>query len=86
MAELYNSIRDLTNRALQMADTGFYLAYGYPPYVNIASLIAVRIPIEFCAFIKDWSDGDNFKCALFSASQQHNFPQRDAWLTILSLL
>ncbi|CAF4169726.1 unnamed protein product [Rotaria sp. Silwood2] len=85
IVELYNSIRGFTSRALQMADINLHLPYGHPPYVNIASLIALRMPAVFCTFIKDWSDGENLKRALFYASKQHNFPQRAACLTILSL-
>ncbi|CAF3314940.1 unnamed protein product [Rotaria sp. Silwood2] len=44
------------------------------------------MPAAFCAFIKDWGDGDNLKRVLFYISKQHHFPQRAACLTILSLL
>jgi hypothetical protein len=63
----------------------FYLDYGYPHYVMVAGLIAVRIPAAFCAFVKDWHDEDNLKRALFYTSKQHNYPRRAACLTILSL-
>jgi hypothetical protein len=53
--------------------------------VRVAELIAVRMPAAFCAFIKDWWDGDNLKRALFYASKQHNHIQRAACLTILSI-
>ncbi|CAF3961962.1 unnamed protein product, partial [Rotaria sp. Silwood2] len=63
------NIRGFPNRALQMADIDLYLAYEYPPYMNIVNLIAIRMPTVFCAFIKDWCDGDNLKRALFYASK-----------------
>ncbi|CAF2732650.1 unnamed protein product [Rotaria sp. Silwood2] len=69
LVESYNSIRGFPNRALQMADIDLYLAYEYPPYMNIVNLIAIRMPTVFCAFIKDWCDGDNLKRALFYASK-----------------
>jgi hypothetical protein len=53
--------------------------------VRVAELIALRMPSTFCAFIKDWYDGDNFKHALFYTSKQHNYLQRAACLTILSI-
>jgi hypothetical protein len=83
--ELYNSIRHYTNRLLPIRDKDFDLAYGYPQYVKIANLIAVRMPVKFCNFIRDWHDGENLKRALFYTSKQHNFPQRAACLAILSL-
>ncbi|CAF2498080.1 unnamed protein product [Rotaria sp. Silwood2] len=86
IVELYNSIRQFTTKVSPMGDTDYELAYGYPQYVKIASLIAIQMPTEFCAFIKDWRDGDNLKRALFYTSKQHNFPQRAACLTILSIL
>ncbi|CAF2963995.1 unnamed protein product [Rotaria sp. Silwood2] len=86
MAELYNQIRNFNNKIKMIVDIDFDLAFGYPQYVSIASLIAIRIPATFFAFIKDWSNGDNLKRALFYASKQHNFIQRSACLTILSLL
>ncbi|CAF1097185.1 unnamed protein product [Rotaria sordida] len=86
MIELYNQIRNYTAKILPIVDTNFELAFGYPQHVNIASLIAIRMPTAFCAFIKDWSDANNLKHALFYTSKQHNFPQRAACLTILSVL
>ncbi|CAF2837444.1 unnamed protein product [Rotaria sp. Silwood2] len=86
MVELYDNIRKFPTKILSSADTDYNLAYGYPAYVKIASLIGIRMPTEFCAFIKYWCDGDNLKRALFYTSKQHNFPQRAACLTILSLL
>ncbi|CAF1312917.1 unnamed protein product [Rotaria magnacalcarata] len=84
--ELYDSIRHFTTKVLPMTDKEFFLAYACPQYVKVASLIAVRMPAAFCAFIKDWNDGDHLRRALFYTSKQHNFPQRAACLTILSLL
>ncbi|CAF1353297.1 unnamed protein product [Rotaria sordida] len=84
--ETYNSISRFTTRVLPMGDIDYDLAYGYPQYVKIASLIAIQMPVAFCASIKDWPDGDNLKHALFYTSKQHNYPQRAACLTILSLL
>ncbi|CAF1283491.1 unnamed protein product [Rotaria sordida] len=86
IVELYNNIRHFTTKILPVADNNYVLDYGYPQYVKVASLIAVRMPATFCAFIKDWNDEDNLKRALFYTSKQHNFPQRAACLTILSLL
>jgi hypothetical protein len=43
------------------------------------------MPATFCAFIKDWCDGDNLKHALFYISKQHDYVQRAACLTILSV-
>ncbi|CAF4668728.1 unnamed protein product [Rotaria sp. Silwood2] len=63
----------------------YYLAYAYPQYVEVVGLIAVRMPAAFCAYIKDWQDRENLKRALFYISRQHNFPQRAACLTILSI-
>ncbi|CAF4096500.1 unnamed protein product [Rotaria sp. Silwood2] len=86
MVELYDSIRHFSTKILQIGFNNYDLAYGYPTHVRIACLIAVHIPKVFCAFIKDWPDGDNFKRALFYTSKQNHFPQRAACLTILSLL
>jgi hypothetical protein len=85
IVELYQSIRHLNNTVQHIKTTDYYLAYGYPEYVRVAELIAVRMPAAFCAFIKDWWDGDNLKRALFYASKQHNHIQRAACLTILSI-
>ena len=43
------------------------------------------MPAAFCAYIKDWREGDHLKRALFYTSKQHDFPQRAACLTILSV-
>jgi hypothetical protein len=43
------------------------------------------MPAAFCAYIKDWHDGDNFKRALYYTSKQHERLQRAACLTILSM-
>jgi hypothetical protein len=83
--ELYDRIRDFTSSVLPIGDTDFNLAYGYPSYVKIASLVAIRMSAAFCAYINDWSDGDKLKSALFYTSKQHYFPQRAACLTILSV-
>ncbi|CAF3493769.1 unnamed protein product [Rotaria sp. Silwood1] len=85
IVDLYNSIRHFTTKVLPMENIDFDLAYGYPQYVKIAHLIALRMPIVFCAFVNDWPDGNNLKRALFYTSKQHNFPQRAACLIILSL-
>jgi hypothetical protein len=85
VAGLYNSIRHFTNTVQHMKTTNYYLAYGYPQYVRVAELIAVRMPAAFCAFIKDWCDGDKLKRALFYSSKQHNYLRRAACLTILSV-
>jgi hypothetical protein len=86
MFELYNSIRHFSSRIQQIGFNNYDLAFGYPRYVNIASLIAVRMTNGFCAFVNDWRDGNNFKRALFYTSKQNHFPQRAACLTILSVL
>ncbi|CAF4604917.1 unnamed protein product [Rotaria sp. Silwood1] len=86
MVELYNQICKYSDKISPVLDTNFDLAFGYPQYVNIASLIAVRMLTVFCAFIKDSRDANNLKRALFYTSKQHNFPQRAACLTILSVL
>ncbi|CAF2618508.1 unnamed protein product [Rotaria sp. Silwood2] len=85
LVNLYNSIRHFTNKVIHIRTVDFYLAYGYPQYVEAAGLIAVRIPAAFCAYVKDWQDGDNLKRALFYTSKQHIFSQRAACLTILSI-
>ncbi|CAF1210204.1 unnamed protein product [Rotaria sordida] len=86
MIELYDSIRHFSIKILQIGFNNYDLAYGYPTYVKIACLIAVRMPKVFCNFINDWPERDNFKRALFYTSKQNHFPQRAACLTILSLL
>ncbi|CAF1362759.1 unnamed protein product [Rotaria sordida] len=83
--ELYDRIRHFTTRVLPIVDIDYYLAFGYPQYVNIASLIAEKMPTMFCAFIKDWPNGDNLKRALFYTSKQHYFPRCAACLIILSI-
>jgi hypothetical protein len=85
VVELYNSIRHFTNSVHHVRTKDYYLTYEHPQYVVVASLVAVRMPAAFCAFIKDWHDGDNLKHALFYTSKQHNYPQRAACLTILSV-
>ena len=82
--ELYNSIRYFTSKVLPLMSTNYALAYAYPQHVRVAALIAERMPVAFCTYIKDWHDGDNLKRALFYTSQQHNFVQRAACLKILS--
>jgi hypothetical protein len=84
ITELYNSIRHFTNSVLPYRDVNFDLPYGYPQYVKVAGLIIQRIPAAFCAYVKDWPDGEKLKRALFYTSKQHNFPQRAACLTIVS--
>jgi hypothetical protein len=85
VVELYNSIRHFTDIVQYVRTMDFHLAYGYPQHVEVASSIVVRMPAAFCAFIKDWCDGDNLKRALFYTSKQHNYRQRAACLTILSV-
>jgi hypothetical protein len=85
VVELYNCIRHFTNRVQHMKTIDYCLAYGYPQYVQVASVIAVQMPAAFCAFIKDWKDGDNLKRALFYTSKQHDYSRRAACLTILSV-
>jgi hypothetical protein len=85
VVELYNSIRHLTHVVLYARTMDYCLAYGYPQYVEVAGLIATRMPATFCAFIKNWCDGDNLKRALFYSSKQHNYQQRASCLTILSM-
>jgi hypothetical protein len=85
IVELYDSIRHFNDIVQHVKTTEFYLCYGYPQYVRVAELIAVRMPAAFCAFIKDWCDGDHLKHALFYTSKQHNYIQRAACLTILSI-
>ncbi len=69
VVELYNSIRYYTVIVQHVRTVDFYLAYGYPQYVNVAELIAIQMPAAFCAFIKDWYDGNNLKRALFYTSK-----------------
>ncbi len=83
--ELYNSIRHFTDNVSYIKTINYCLVYGNPRYVEVASLIAIRMPAAFCAFIKDWHGCDNLKRALFYTSKQHDFPQRAACLTILSI-
>jgi hypothetical protein len=85
VVELYNSIRHFTSSVHYGRTTDYYLAYAYPRHVRVASSIAVRMPATFCTFIKDWQDGDKLKRALFYTSKQHNYPQRAACLTVLSV-
>jgi hypothetical protein len=85
LVELYDRIRHFTNSVRHVQTTDFYLAYAYPLYVAVAGLVAVRIPAAFCAYIKDWHDGDDFKRALYYTSKQHRRLERAACLTILSV-
>jgi HEAT repeat protein len=85
IVELYQSIRHFNNTVKYLKTMDYRLAYGYPQYVRVAELITVRMPATFCAFIKDWCDGDNLKHALFYISKQHDYVQRAACLTILSV-
>jgi hypothetical protein len=84
ITELYDSIRHFTDSVVSYRGTDHDLAYGYPQYVKVASLIVQRIPTAFCAYVKDWPHGEKLKQALFYTSKQHSFPQRAACLTILS--
>jgi hypothetical protein len=83
--ELYNRIRHFTVSVQHVQTKDFYSAYSHPAYVTVAALIAVRMPATFCAYIKDWHDGDSLKRALFCTSKQHERLQRAACLTILSI-
>jgi hypothetical protein len=85
LVELYNRIRHFTNSVRHVQTTDFYLAYEYPLYVAVAGLVAVRIPAAFCAYIRDWHDGDDFKRALYYTSKQHRRLERAACVTILSV-
>ena len=85
VVELYNSIRQFTNIIRNVRTTDYYFFYGYPQYVEIASIITVRMPAAFCAFIKDWQDEGDLKRVLFYTSKQHNYSQRAACLTVLSV-
>ncbi|CAF2498035.1 unnamed protein product [Rotaria sp. Silwood2] len=85
IVELYNSIRHFTDNVIYVRTIDCCLNYGNLRYVEVASLIAIRMPATFCAYIKDSHDGDNLKHALFYTSKQHDFPQRAACLTILSI-
>ncbi|CAF4212268.1 unnamed protein product, partial [Adineta steineri] len=58
---------------------------GPPRYVEIAGLVAVRMLAAFCGYIQHCGYGDSFKRALFYTSKQHNFAQRAACITILSM-
>ena len=44
VVELYNHICHFTSRLHHMRTVDYYLAYAYPQYVEIASLLAVRMP------------------------------------------
>jgi hypothetical protein len=83
--ELYNSIRHFTDNVIYIKTIEYCLLYGNRRYVEVASLVAVRMPATYCAYIRDWRDGENFKHALFYTSKQHDFPQRAACITILSV-
>ena len=80
MVELYDS---MANFSCKMQHN---LAFGYPTYVKIGSLIALRMPSIFCTFVNDWFNGDSFKRMLSHMSKQNHFPQRAACLTILCIL
>ena len=85
VAELYNSIRHFTKDVVYRESTDNILAYGYPQYVEVASLISVRMPAAFISCIKDCGYEDDLKRALFYTSKQHDFPRRNASLTVLSV-
>jgi len=86
VAELYNSICHFTNSVLHIRTIDYYLAYGQPHYVEVAGSVAVRMPAAFCAYIQDCGYGDSLKRALVFTSKQHNYSQRAACITILSVL
>jgi hypothetical protein len=54
MLELYNSIRHFSSKIQQIGFNNCDLAFGYPTYVKIASLIALRMTNVFCAFVNNW--------------------------------
>ncbi|CAF0813097.1 unnamed protein product [Adineta ricciae] len=83
--ELYNSIRHFTDQVIPLGGVKYILAYGCPQYVKVASLIAVKMPETFCTSVKQFKHGDDLKRAIYYTSKQHNFPQRAACLTILSV-
>ncbi|UJR20398.1 hypothetical protein I4U23_023529 [Adineta vaga] len=85
LMELYDSIRHFTDRIMPFGIVEYYLSYGNPQYVKIASLIAVRMPETFCGAVRSLNCEDDIKLSLFYTSKQHNFPQRAACLTILSV-
>ncbi|CAF1482713.1 unnamed protein product, partial [Adineta steineri] len=89
LLEILNSncieIRQFNNDVHHIRTIEYYLANGQPRYVEIAELVAVRMPAAFCGYIQDCGYGDSFKRALFYTSKQHNFPQRAACITILSM-
>ncbi|CAF1266860.1 unnamed protein product [Adineta ricciae] len=84
--ELYNSIRHFTDQVMPLGGVKYILAYGCPQCVKVASLIAVKMPETFCASVRQFKHGDDLKRAIYYTSKQHNFPQRAACLTILSVL
>ena len=85
VAELYNSIRHFTKDVVYRETTENILAYGYPQYVEVASLIAVQMPAAFISCIKECGYEDELKRSLFYTSKQHDFPRRGACLTIFSI-
>ncbi|CAF2765833.1 unnamed protein product [Rotaria sp. Silwood2] len=85
IVELYNSIRHFTKDVVYRETTDNILAYGYPQYVEVASLIAVQMPAAFISCIKDCGYEDNLKRSLSYTSKQHDFSRRSACLTILSV-
>ncbi|CAF1140039.1 unnamed protein product [Rotaria sordida] len=78
-------IRHFTKDIVYRETTDNILAYGYPEYVEVASLIAVRMPAAFVSCIKDCGYEDDFKRSLFYTSKQHDFSRRSASLIILSV-
>ena len=85
VVELYNSIRHFTKDVVYRETTDNILAHGYPQYVEVASLIAVRMPASFISCTKNCGYEDDLKRALFHTSKQHDFPRRNASLTVLSV-
>ena len=64
----------------------YYLNYENIRYVDISSMIAVRMPATVCAIIKDLHVGNNLKRAVFCSDKQHDFPRCVTCLTVLSVL
>lgn len=85
VVELYKSIRHFSKDVLYHETTENMFAYGYPQYVQVASLIATRMPATFISYVKDSGYEDDLKRSLFYTSKQHDITRRSACLTILSV-
>jgi hypothetical protein len=53
--------------------------------VDIAAVLAQKMPAAFCAEVNRSEFGEKLKRALFYTSKQHNYPRRAACVAILSL-